>query len=143
MPHLRVDLRPEPATITLDSLIARIVERIPDTTIIAEDWYRERRTSEERIIARLRQKGRPLPRGNEILNSIERAADSCGPTKSISIPMVHKGTLKGRISRDLILLHSDDLIDQATTDRLLAVLRPLGIVKDVRTSDIHSARTGS
>jgi hypothetical protein len=130
--HLRIDLQPVHPEITLNELIARIVERIPGARIIDEDWYAYRRSETERVHARRGQEGRPLSGLDEILASTDRAAAGCGPAKLIAVRVGGSNSLVGRISRQCILVFSDVPIDQMMADRLLTVLGPLGVVKGFR-----------
>lgn len=138
MPYLRIEFRTGPPEISLDLLVDRILQQIPDAKITADDWYSNRRKETERTIEGLRRQGHSIRYGDEILASVDRAAEDSGPTKGISVQSGGRG-LSGRISRDFMLLHSDVPIDQATADQLSAILWSLGVVKSV-TSDTYVAR---
>lgn len=140
MPFLFVEFQSVPLQITVDLLIAKISDQISGTKVTTEDWYADRRVMEEGVIENLRAKGRPMIHGNHILESIDRAAASYGPTKGVAVPMGEQASLEGRISRHHMLVHSDALIDQNTVDQLLAVFRSLNILKDFRVSQVPTRR---
>jgi hypothetical protein len=124
-----IEFENEPIGITLDIIIVKLLEQIPGARITSEDWFASRRIQEEGVIDKLRAAGNPMYYADHILGSVDRAAQSAGPTKEIDLPMVGKGSMRGRISRDHTLLHTNREINQETVDRVLAVLRPLGLVK--------------
>ena len=132
--HLSVDFQGEPAEITLDNMVLTLLEKIPGAIIGAENWYAKRRKLEEATIATLRSQGRPMHYADHIVGSVDRAEKQWGPAKEITIP-TGKGSMCGRISRRELLLVSECPIDQETVELVLAVLRPLGIVKDFRLSN--------
>ncbi|MGA2584308.1 MAG: hypothetical protein ABSG31_13605 [Tepidisphaeraceae bacterium] len=142
MPHLILIFQSVPKEVTLDVLIAKFIDQIPGSKIIAEDWYTGRCIDQERVIDKLRQEGNPMQFGDAVMASFDHSAKSAGPTKGIFISLNGETSLRGRISRKLMLLHSDVPIDVTLANRVLGVFQPLGIVKEFRVSDLPSRRGG-
>jgi len=144
MPHLYVSFQPVPQGFTLDVLVARIIEQFPGAKITAENWFADRRMERERVHEMRKQQGHATQFREAILASLDQNAESCGPTKEISIPIGDEKSLSGRISLGEILLHSDVPIDEIIANRFLAVFRTLGIItKEIQVSDLHSRRRRS
>jgi len=56
-----------------------------------------------------------------LLESIDAAARSYGPTKGVSVPMGENGTLEGRICGHFTLLHSKAAIDEKIVNQLSSI----------------------
>jgi hypothetical protein len=134
MPSVFVRFQAVSPEVALEVIIAKLVGEISGTQITDADWYATRRAREEAVIEKLVQRGRPRDFFADILASIDRAAKRTGPRLGIRIAMGDGGVFDGNISRSSMLLHSDGPIEEAAVDRVLDVLRPLGIVKDLQVS---------
>jgi hypothetical protein len=118
--------------LTLDGLIAKVLAHWPGASITSEDWYAERRLEEQKVIELIRSRGEPFPENLErlILSDVERAEAEWGPARTIRIPMTEGSSLEGRICLKFALLHSEDLLDEAATERLVALFKSLGVLAD-------------
>jgi hypothetical protein len=138
MPHFGATATHIPCGLTLSELAQEILNQMPGSKIVADDWFAKRRASELRVVETLRRTGQ-LTDDRFVLHlirSIERAEAENGAAKELKIPMLEKGTLQGRVSLRYTLLHSLDPIDTGTSERLTGILHSLGIVADVHVSSL-------